>query len=338
MSLTDQLFTFHNQYYIFIQKKRIPVQDSLIGSRIGDCRIEEKIGQGSMGCVYKGYHLKLDIPVAVKILQAVTYIPDAKERFLREARISTRIHHPNIVDVIDIGSQRGIHFIIMEYVQGDNLLTVIKKKGRISRESAISIALDILKALELALEHKIVHRDIKPENILITKTGKAKLADLGLARMGGEVNLTKPNTTLGSPHYISPEQIEKSSEADHRSDIYSLGCTLYHAITGTVPFSGNSLIQIMLAHQKKPVPLISKTVKSADPNLCRIVARMMQKKQSARFQTPTKVICALNKIHHNTKLKNKNYLKSRNKASTVLYIILTSVFLIFAALLTMVLT
>lgn len=335
MSLTDQLFTIHNQYYIFI-KKRIPMQDSLIGSKIGDCRIEEKIGQGSMGCVYKGYHLELDIPVAVKILQAVTYIPDARERFLREARISTRIHHPNIVDVIDIGSQRGIHFIIMEYVQGDNLLTVIKKKGRISRESAISIALDILKALELALEHKIVHRDIKPENILVTKTGKAKLADLGLARMGGEVNLTKPNTTLGSPHYISPEQIEKSSEADHRSDIYSLGCTLYHAITGTVPFPGNSLIQIMLAHQKKPVPLISKTVKSADPNLCRIVARMMQKKQSARFQTPTEVICALNKIYHKT--KPKNCLILNNKTSTALYIILSSALLIFAALLAILLT
>ena len=314
------------------------MQDSLIGSRIGDCRIEEKIGQGSMGCVYKGYHLKLDIPVAVKILQAVTYIPDAKERFLREARISTRIHHPNIVDVIDIGSQGGIHFIIMEYIQGDNLLTVIKKKGRISRESAISIALDILKALELALEHKIVHRDIKPENILITKTGKAKLADLGLARMGGEVNLTKPNTTLGSPHYISPEQIEKSSEADHRSDIYSLGCTLYHAITGTVPFSGNSLIQIMLAHQKKPVPLISKTVKSADPNLCKIIARMMQKKPSARFQTPTEAICALEKIQHNTKPKTKNSSKRGNKRGTAFYIFFGSVFFIFSVLLILLLT
>ena len=314
------------------------MQDSLIGSKIGDCRIEEKIGQGSMGCVYKGYHLKLDIPVAVKILQAVTYIPDAKERFLREARISTRIHHPNIVDVIDIGSQGGIHFIIMEYIQGDNLLTVIKKKGRISRESAISIALDILKALELALEHKIVHRDIKPENILITKTGKAKLADLGLARMGGEVNLTKPNTTLGSPHYISPEQIEKSSEADHRSDIYSLGCTLYHAITGTVPFSGNSLIQIMLAHQKKPVPLISKTVKSADPNLCKIIARMMQKKPSARFQTPTEAICALEKIQHNTKPKTKNSSKRGNKRGTAFYIFFGSVFFIFSVLLILLLT
>lgn len=314
------------------------MQDSLIGSKIGDCRIEEKIGQGSMGCVYKGYHLKLDIPVAVKILQAVTYIPDAKERFLREARISTRIHHPNIVDVIDIGSQGGIHFIIMEYIQGDNLLTVIKKKGRISRESAISIALDILKALELALVHKIVHRDIKPENILITKTGKAKLADLGLARMGGEVNLTKPNTTLGSPHYISPEQIEKSSEADHRSDIYSLGCTLYHAITGTVPFSGNSLIQIMLAHQKKPVPLISKTVKSADPNLCKIIARMMQKKPSARFQTPTEAICALEKIQHNTKPKTKNSSKRGNKRGTAFYIFFGSVFFIFSVLLILLLT
>lgn len=314
------------------------MKNSLIGTVIGGCRIEKLIGHGGMGSVYKGNHLKLNIPVAVKILQTVTYVPDAKERFLREARISRRIHHPNIVDVIDIGSSKGTYYIIMEYIQGDNLQRIIEKKGRISTKKAISIAIDILEALDAALEHGIVHRDIKPENILITESGKVKLADLGLARMGGEVNLTKPNTTLGSPHYIAPEQIENSSKADHRSDIYSLGCTLYHAVSGTVPFQGNSILQVMLAHQKNPVPSISNKTKNINPAFCKIITRMMRKKPSERFQTPGEVICALKKIQLNTKPPKNNSLKRKNKDKTLPYIILSSVVVILSILFILLLT
>jgi serine/threonine protein kinase len=267
--------------------------ENLEGKTIGGCRIGEKIGQGGMGVVYKAHHLGLDIPVAVKVLTNLSEIPDAQERFLREARIAAKLRHPSIVGVLNVGCEENIHFIVMEYVEGTTLQKIIEKRGKLPPREAVPLAVAVLEALQLAHENGIVHRDVKPENILVEKGGAVKLADLGLARIGGVSNLTQPNTVLGSPYYVAPEQAENPSAADCRADIYSLGCTLYHMVTGKIPFPGNTVIEVVMNHLNKPVPKLAPAVKGITRELSDAVARMMEKNPAKRFKTPRDAISAL---------------------------------------------
>lgn len=267
--------------------------ENLIGSIIGGCKIEAKIGEGGMGVVYKAHHIALDIPVAVKIMRTLADVPDAQERFLREARIAARLRHPNIVAVLNVGCEEDCHFIVMEFIDGESLQARIARKVKISSEEALDIALGILRALQLTCENNIVHRDIKPENILIDKNGVAKLADLGLARRADDPNLTQTSTMLGSPYYVAPEQAEKPREVDCRADIYSLGCTLYHMLTGNTPFPGSTTIEVIMGHIKKPVPLLRDTIPEIPKELSAAVAKMMEKEPSCRFQTPREALDTL---------------------------------------------
>jgi len=268
--------------------------DELVGTTIGGCKILEKIGHGGMGTVYKAHHLALDIIVAVKVLKPLSDVPDAKERFLREARIAAKLRHPNIIGVTNVGCENGVHFIVMDYVDGKTLQTIISEKGKIEPQEAVRITMQVLSALQLALKNGIVHRDIKPENIMIDKTGNAKLADLGLARIDGDIRLTLPNVMLGSPHYAAPEQTENPSAADCRSDIYALGCTLYHMLAGSTPFPGKSIVDVIVKHMHRPVPLLKDNHPSIPVPLSDVVEKMMQKEPDKRFQTPSEVIEALN--------------------------------------------
>ncbi|NLE01183.1 MAG: protein kinase [Fibrobacter sp.] len=267
--------------------------DDLIGSVIGGCRIESKIGQGGMGTVYKAHHEALDIPVAVKVLKPISDVPDAKERFMREARIAARLKHPNIVGVLNVGFEKNVHYIIMDYVDGKNLQVIITEKGRLPAEFAVRVSIQILQALQIALKNGIVHRDIKPENILIDKMGSAKLADLGLARIEGDMRLTMPNVMLGSPHYAPPEQTENPSAADARSDIYAMGCTLYHMLAGVTPFPGKSMVDVIVKHMNKPTPVLKDEIDSISPALSDVIYKMMQKDPNKRYQSPSEVIDAL---------------------------------------------
>ena len=270
--------------------------DSLIGKTIGGCRIESELGQGGMGAVYKAHHLALDIPVAVKILKNFGDIPNAEERFLREARIAARCKHPNIVSVLNVGCENGIHFIIMEFIAGNSLQKRIGKAGQIQVNEALSIALDVLSALQVAYSNGIVHRDIKPENILIDEQGNAKLADLGLARISSDLTITQPNTVLGSPHYVAPEQAENPSSVDCRSDLYALGCTLYHVLSGKTPFSGSTVIEVVMNHINKPVPPLPDTLKGVSDEIREIVRRLMEKRPEDRYQTPEEATQAIHKV------------------------------------------
>ncbi len=269
--------------------------DDIIGSTIGGCTIESKIGEGGMGCVYKAHHIALDIPVAVKVLHRAGDILYARERFLREARIAARLRHQHIVGVLNVGNENGIDFIVMEYVDGENLLSTIKRKGKLPPEEAVTITIAVLEALGAAFENNIIHRDIKPENILIDKKGIVKLADLGVARCAEDINLTKTDTVLGSPLYISPEQAENPRAVDCRSDIYSLGCTFYYMLTGEAPFKGNTVVEVIMQHLKKPAPLLVDVLPCISPELSSIVAKMMEKEPSKRFQTPLEAEDALKK-------------------------------------------
>jgi serine/threonine protein kinase len=264
-----------------------------IGSVIGGCRIEEKLGEGGMGIVYKAHHLALDIPVAVKFMRPTPGVPDAQERFLREARIAARLRHPNIVSVLNVGCEEDRHFIIMEYVNGENLQQRLSRKGKLPTEDALQIAVGVLQALNQAFGAKIVHRDIKPENILIEPSGVAKLADLGLARRMEDLNLTQSSTMLGSPYYVAPEQAQAPSSVDIRADIYSLGCTLFHMLSGTTPFPGTSVVEVITAHLNKPVPLLNAINPEISPQLSGMVARMMEKDPAKRFQTPREALDAV---------------------------------------------
>jgi serine/threonine protein kinase len=184
----------------------------------------------------------------------------------------------------------------------------------------------------MALKNGIVHRDIKPENILIDKSGTAKLADLGLARISGDMKLTMPNVMLGSPHYIAPEQAENPSDADSRSDIYALGCTLYHMLAGVTPFPGTSVVDVLVKHMNRPVPILKNNEPTIPKELSDIIYKMMQKEKSKRYQTPEEVILAFNNIYPQDgngtgagiKLSNGSFFKKA-------VVITSTVFLIFAA-------
>ncbi|MBN1130206.1 MAG: serine/threonine protein kinase, partial [Chitinispirillaceae bacterium] len=267
--------------------------DHLINSEIGNCRIESKIGQGGMGAVYKARHLGLDIPVAVKILATQAVIDKARERFLREARIAAKLRHPHIVGVLNVGSERGIDFIVMEYVDGKNLREELADRGAFPQSDAIMITQQVLDALAFANEHGIVHRDIKPENIMIDASGNVRLTDLGLARSVADVNLTQTSMVLGSPLYVAPEQADNPSAADIRADIYSLGCTLFHMLTGGPPFTGATPVEIIINHTRKPVPRLKEVNPAFPDTLDNVVFTMMQKAPQERYQTPLQASDAL---------------------------------------------
>jgi serine/threonine-protein kinase len=255
---------------------------------LGGCRLVKKIGEGGFGAVYKAHHLALNIPVAVKVLVSRRPGGDApvEERFLREARIVARLKHPNIVGVLNVGSEDGIHFIVMDFVEGCSLQVLLKEKGRLPVPSAVVVFSQICQGLHYAHEQGVMHRDIKPGNILIETSGVPKIADFGFAKFADDdLSLTVSGAVMGTPYYLSPEQARDAKNVDRRSDIYSLGCTLYHVVCGRVPFQGETVAQVLLAHQQAPVP-DPHSVDSAIPrDLAQIIMKMMAKKPADRFES-----------------------------------------------------
>ena len=279
--------------------------DALIGQELGGCRIERKLGQGGMGAVYKAHHLALDIPVAVKILppEFARAHPGAVERFSLEARAAAKLQHPNIVGVLNVGMDRGFHFIVMQFVDGDSLQRIVEREGPLPVPRALAIARQVVEALRVAGEHRIVHRDIKPDNVLIGSDGIARLADLGLAKnIDSNHELTASGTALGTPHYMAPEQAEDAKRADHRSDLYSVGCILYRMLCGRVPYDGSSLFAILKQHVEAPVPDARRANPAIPARLAAIIARLMAKAPADRFQTAGELHAALASAGEETRL------------------------------------
>jgi len=265
------------------------------GTTIGRCRIEECIGVGGMGAVYRAHHQTLDIPVAVKImLPQYTHRPDFKERFYREARTAARLNHPNVVRVLDCGEENGLLFLVMEYVDGGNVRDLLKARGRLTPLEVIDIGIAVCRALTEAARHRIIHRDIKPDNIMRTKDGVCKLADLGLAKQisetPGDTSLTMAAVTMGTPFYMAPEQAVDARRCDARSDIYALGATLYHLLCGRPPFTGDSAFEIMQKHVSGACPPPSTLNPETPPQLERIIARAMMKKPEDRYQSAEEML------------------------------------------------
>ncbi len=228
------------------------------GVVIGHFALDQRIGTGGMGTVFLAEDERLQRPVALKILApSQTADPAAVQRFQNEARAAARLDHDHVARVFYYGEDQGLHYIAFEYVQGVNLRDVIRQRGRIEPADAVSYAVQLAAALCHTSACGVVHRDIKPSNIIITPQGKVKLVDLGLARkesLEESAQLTVAGTTLGTFDYIAPEQAKDPRNVDVRSDIYSLGCTLYHMVTGVLPFPEGTVLQRLLDHQDKEPP------------------------------------------------------------------------------------
>ncbi len=266
-------------------------------SQIEGYRLVEKVGRGAMGTVYKAIHKGLNRVVAIKILRRDLATDKTQiERLKREAKLLADLEHPNVVRAFDAGESNGFPYLVMEYVEGETLRDKIAREGPLPEDVALRITRDIADALEKARRMGVVHRDVKPGNILIKKDGAPKLMDLGLAKGPIDAGLTQHGATVGTPQFMSPEQAESPDQADTRSDIYSLGATLYAMVTGKPPFEGSTLAEIItkvMSQQPVPPGMLNREVSSEVNHL---IERMMLKDASLRYQTPALVMADVDRI------------------------------------------
>ena len=272
--------------------------DLVPGSRLAHFEVREYVGGGGMGKVFRGIDTGLGRPVALKVLtREQTADPETLLRFRNEARNAARLNHDNIVQVYYVGEDRGLPFIAFEYVEGLNLRSLVEQKGPLPLAEAVSYTLQIAEALAHAAQRNVVHRDIKPSNVLITPDSHAKLIDMGLARLqkmdDAAVDLTASGVTLGTFDYISPEQARDPRNADVRSDIYSLGCTLFYMLSGRPPFPEGTVLQKLLQHQGDEPPDVRTLRPDLPEEVSRVLRRMMAKEPGRRYQDPARLIVAL---------------------------------------------
>ena len=255
------------------------------GRAFGDYDVVELLGHGGMGQVFKARHRTLERDVALKVLfPRLSHDEFFVSRFLKEARAAARLNHPNIVQIYDFGKVGTQYYLAMEFVDGRSLGRLLKNWGPFPEAQAVALMRQACVALSVAHAAGIVHRDIKPENFMLTKKGQLKLVDLGLAkRVDDEPGQSLTGFSAGTPHYISPEQIEGLHDVDGRADIYSLGATVFHLVTGQVPFSGGSSPVIMSRHLNERRPDPRSLVPALSPALSAVILRMMARDRKERY-------------------------------------------------------
>ena len=282
------------------QPDKTPAQADLSGRELGDFRLLRRLGRGAMADVYLAEQSRLRRRVAVKILKPEladdrTYL----RRFEREAQAAASLVHANIVQIHEVGHVDRLHFIAQEYIQGQNLREWITRNGPPGLAHALSVMRQVAAALAKAAEQGVVHRDVKPENIMLTPSGEVKVADFGLARIAREgetIDLTRIGITMGTPLYMSPEQVE-GKPLDHRSDLYSFGVTCYHMLSGSPPFSGETALGVAVQHLKKqPEPLEGLRPDLPAP-LCRLVHKMLAKDPERRCGSALELLRELRRLH-----------------------------------------
>ncbi len=267
------------------------------GLAIGNYLILDKLGKGGMGLVFKALHRRLKRVVALKVLPPSFAREDAAVfRFHREVEAVAKLGHPNIVAAFDADEFNGLHFFAMELVEGNDLHSLVKTDGPMSADQAIECLTQAAQGLKAAHEKGIYHRDIKPPNLMLDSNGTVKILDLGLARMEKEAEvlfglaetdpgLTIPGGMMGTVSFMPPEQAVDASAADHRSDIYSLGCTFYFLLTGTPPYSGATLMECVAAHREHPIPQLRDVWPETPPYLDSMLQRMLAKEPEDRYQS-----------------------------------------------------
>jgi serine/threonine protein kinase/WD40 repeat protein len=268
------------------------------GLVLGNYVVLDKLGQGGMGMVLKAEHRRLKRLVALKVLSpSVTKSPEAIKRFQREVEAAAKLRHPNIVATDDADEDKGTHYLVMEYIEGSDLSALVKRQGPLTLDQALAYVLQAARALEYAHSQRIVHRDIKPANLLVDTQGVVRLLDLGLARIddasANKAELTTTGAVMGTVDFMAPEQAISTKSADARSDIYSLGITLWYLLTGRAAYDGDSMVAKLMAHQTAPIPFLT-SVRSDIPLAVEdLFRRMVSKDPAERPQTMTDVIAAL---------------------------------------------
>ena len=278
-----------------IDGTKIPWRESQ-GRSIGGYELFKKLGRGAVGTVYVAYETSTHRVVAVKLLREELGKSRAfVERFLRQAHAAAKLNHPNIVRTLDAGYDQGCHYLVMEHVDGPTVAQRMRTAGRLSELEALTIARDVAAGLLEADRHKIVHRDIKPENIILTSDGITKLADVGTARdIDGRLAIER--SVLGTPHYMSPEQARSDANIDVRSDIYSLGATLFHMVTGNPPFGGSTPDEIIAKRLSAPAPDPRSQRPSLSPATGALIMRMMETDPGRRIATAHQLLSAIEDV------------------------------------------
>jgi serine/threonine protein kinase len=260
--------------------------DPHLGKVLAGYRIEERIGRGGMGLVYRAEHLNLRRRAAIKIIAPeLAETSGFHERFNREARIAAALQHPNIVTVYDAGEDDGLLYIAMQYIEGSDLSSVLRGQGRLRPYRALDVCRQVAAALDAAHAQGLIHRDVKPANVLI-EGRTAFLTDFGLTKRieGTQTNLTKAGDVVGTIHYVAPEQIE-GGRVDARTDIYSLGCLVYHCLTGELPFARDTDVAVIYAHLSEEPPRITSVRPELPGGLDAVIAKALEKAPERRFQT-----------------------------------------------------
>lgn len=281
--------------------------------------ILEKIGSGGMSDVYKAKCHKLNRLVAIKVLKS-EFTSDATfvSKFKMEAQAAAGLSHPNIVNIYDVVDEGDIHFIVMELVEGITLKSYITKKGHLEVKEAIGIAIQVASGIEAAHEQHIIHRDIKPQNMLISMDGKVKVADFGIARAVSSQTMNAA-TVVGSVHYISPEQA-RGGYSDERSDLYSLGITMFEMVTGHVPFAGDNTVTVALAHLEDPMPDPRTLNPEVSPSLARIILKCTEKRPERRYPSAAAVISDLRRALLNDDDPNVGVIDEEDHSSDTIVI------------------
>jgi serine/threonine-protein kinase len=296
-----------------LARLRKNMEETRGAQQIPGYRIESKLGSGAMAHVYKARQLSLDRVVAIKILpRQLSENAEYVERFYKEGKAAAKLNHANIVQAIDVGEAGGYHYFVMEYVEGHTLYDElawlpgrdtlrpgdVEMHKTFSEQEALRTIIQIARALEHAHKQGLIHRDVKPKNIMITKDGMAKLADMGLARVAADAEAAQAEAgrAFGTPYYISPEQIRGEVDIDFRADIYSLGATLYHLVTGRVPFDGPTPAAVMHKHLKEPLVPPDHINTGLSAGIGEVVEVMMAKDRNERYASTSDLLLDLEAI------------------------------------------
>lgn len=262
---------------------------------IGRYEVIEHIGSGGMAHVYLAQDPYMKRKVAIKLLpKAMTFAPDFRTRFEREAQIIAELDHPCIVPVYDFGYHDDQPYIVMRYLSGGSLKDLIEETGPLTLQEAAGVMERMASALDEAHRKGIIHRDFKPHNILIDRAGETFLADFGLVKIASQTRMTSANFITGTPAYVSPEQVYGQREIDHRADVYSMGVTLFEMLVGQPPYQDDEPTRLLMKHVLEPVPRLSRSLPDAPPEVEAVIVKAMAKDPDQRYRTAGEFSAALN--------------------------------------------